>query len=399
MNMAWSYKKLEEVLVLNRSGYWGDDAATTTRPILVKVIRNADITKDNSIKGSISRYFSSKEATNAELRVGDIAMSSSGDVGKAWLVNEAGYSASNFIRILRPASEMVLPSFLKYVLESADGQSTLASSTAGTTIQNLQKSFYSKLTIPLPPLSEQQRIVRLLDEAFEEIAIAKANAEKNLQNARSIFESHVQSVFTQGSDAWNHKRLGEISKIQYGYTESSSTTKVGPHFLRITDIQDNRVNWDTVPYCPIAASEFRKFQLHDGDIVFARTGATTGKSYLIADPPESVFASYLIRVQIQEQELLPAFLNLYFQTQLYWDVIRAGVAGSAQGGFNAKKLADLLIPFPQSIEDQRSLVDKGELLASRVRDLKVVYERKNAALDALLNSLLERALSGPLKAA
>jgi len=195
------------------------------------------------------------------------------------------------------------------------------------------------------------------------------------------------------------KRLGEISRIQYGYTESSSATKVGPHFLRITDIHDNNVDWDAVPYCPIAASEFRKFQLHDGDIVFARTGATTGKSYLVVDPPKSVFASYLIRVQLHKQELLPAFLNLYLQTKMYWDVIRAGVTGSAQGGFNAKKLADLVIPFPQSIEDQRFLVDKFELLAARVRDLKVVYERKNAALDALLNSLLARAFSGDSKAA
>jgi len=256
-----------------------------------------------------------------------------------------------------------------------------------------------KFDVPVPPLAEQQRIVRVLDEALEKIALAKANAEKNLQNARAVFEGNLQAVFTQGSDAWINKRLGEISHIQYGYTESSSITKVGPHFLRITDIQDNNVNWDAVPYCPIEAGEFRKFQLHDGDIVFARTGATTGKSYLVNDPPNSVFASYLIRVQLQGKELLPAFLNLYFQTQLYWDVIRAGVSGSAQGGFNATKLGELAIPFPQSIEMQQSLVDKLELLNGAVSSLEAVYERKNAALNALTSSLLERAFSGAMKAA
>jgi hypothetical protein len=117
MNKTWPHKVLEEVLVLNRSGYWGDDAASVTRPIPVQVIRNADITKHNSIKGAAPRFFSAKEVANAELQIGDIAMSSSGDVGKAWLVNEAGYSASNFIRILRPDSKVLLPSFLRYVLE------------------------------------------------------------------------------------------------------------------------------------------------------------------------------------------------------------------------------------------------------------------------------------------
>jgi type I restriction enzyme S subunit len=265
-----------------------------------------------------------------------------------------------------------------------------------TTIDFIPISRLRDVAVPVPPLAEQQRIVGLLDEAFEGLATAKANAEKNLQNARALFESHLQSVFTQRGPGWVEKRLGDLSRINYGYTESASFDKVGPHFLRITDIQDNGVDWDTVPYCPIDASDLSKYKLADGDIVFARTGATTGKSYLVSNPPESVFASYLIRVQLSDKELLPQFVNLFFQTHSYWDTIRAGVSGSAQGGFNATKLGALVIPFPKSSKEQMSVVAKLDKLTVETQRLARLYERKHAALDALKKSLLHQAFSGAL---
>lgn len=152
---------------------------------------------------------------------------------------------------------------------------------------------------------------------------------------------------------WALKELGMISAINYGYTESASSEAIGPRFLRITDIQNDKVIWDSVPYCKITSSEMAKFRLESGDIVFARTGATTGKSFLVFDPPESVFASYLIRLRLQDKGLLPSFVALYFQTSSYWKSIRDGVAGSAQGGFNASKLSALKIPVPPLPEQQR----------------------------------------------
>jgi len=163
---------------------------------------------------------------------------------------------------------------------------------------------------------------------------------------------------------WEVKKLGEVSKIIYGYTEKASCEEIGPKFLRITDIQDKGVNWDTVPYCKINATDLEKYKLFNGDIVFARTGATTGKSYLLNNPPSCVFASYLIKVQIINESLLPEFLYLFFQTKTYWDTINAGVSGSAQGGFNASKLAELAIPFPQITEQLRIVSMLDEIFAS-----------------------------------
>lgn len=152
---------------------------------------------------------------------------------------------------------------------------------------------------------------------------------------------------------WKFQNLVDVAAINYGYTESASSEPVGPRFLRITDIQDDRVDWDAVPYCKIQTEDIPKYQLASGDIVFARTGATTGKSFLVEDPPESVFASYLIRVRLHLKELLPEFVSLFFQTNGYWKSIRDGSAGSAQGGFNATKLGALSIPIPPIAEQQR----------------------------------------------
>ncbi|MDD2855721.1 MAG: restriction endonuclease subunit S [Desulfuromonadaceae bacterium] len=152
---------------------------------------------------------------------------------------------------------------------------------------------------------------------------------------------------------WEKKELGAVSAINYGYTESASNEPIGPRFLRITDIQNDQVNWDSVPYCKINSPDLPKFRLATGDIVFARTGATTGKSFLVAEPPESVFASYLIRLRLHDKNLLPEFVSLFFQTAGYWKSIQEGVAGSAQGGFNASKLAALKIPIPPITDQQR----------------------------------------------
>ena len=217
-----------------------------------------------------------------------------------------------------------------------------------------------------------------------------------MQNARALFESHLQSVFTQRGGGWVSKNLGDISRINYGYTESAAFEKVGPNFLRITDIQDNGVDWQTVPYCKISDVDLPKYLLKTGDIVFARTGATTGKSFLVRNPPVAVFASYLIRVQLQLNELLPNFLFLFFQTKNYWDEVNKGMSGSAQGGFNATKLAALSIPYPTLLKEQESIIHELNGVNELTQRLESLYQQKLTALDDLKKSLLHKAFAGEL---
>lgn len=182
---------------------------------------------------------------------------------------------------------------------------------------------------------------------------------------------------------WPRIPLGEISEsIDYGVTASASEQPLGPRFLRITDIQDNSVNWGTVPWCSCSERELESSRLKSGDIVFARTGATTGKSYLIGYcPPDTVFASYLIRVRPKES-VEPSFISHFFQTSDYWGQITKGARGAAQPGVNATTLKALEIPLPPLSEQRRiaAILDQADILRAKRREALV-------QLDSLMQSV------------
>lgn len=177
------------------------------------------------------------------------------------------------------------------------------------------------------------------------------------------------------------RRLGDLATdVDYGLTASANPLPVGPRFLRITDIQDDRVEWSSVPFCTARASEEESAHLERGDIVFARTGATTGKSYLLRTCPErAVFASYLIRVRPDPASVEPRYLAWYFQTADYWRQITSNASGTAQPGVNATKLKGLMVPVP-SLEEQRRIAD--------ILDTADAIRRKRQEAVALTESLL-----------
>src|SRR5262245_33675587 len=120
-------------------------------------------------------------------------------------------------------------------------------------------------------------------------------------------------------EGWTEATVGDVSvDISYGYTTSASTVPNGPRFLRITDIQNGQVDWPSVPFCKVPPRDIAGYELKPGDIVFARTGATTGKSFLIHSAPKAIFASYLIRLR-PSNAILPEFLANFFQSKLYWE--------------------------------------------------------------------------------
>ena len=136
-----------------------------------------------------------------------------------------------------------------------------------------------------------------------------------------------------------------------------------------------------------------KYQLLTGDVVFARTGATTGKSFLVDQPPEAVFASYLIRLRLVNGILLPKFVSYFFQTDYYWESIRAGSSGSAQGGFNASKLATLSIPVPSIPEQQRiiGILDEAfEGIATAKADAEKNLRNARALFESHLQSVFNK---------
>jgi type I restriction enzyme S subunit len=169
---------------------------------------------------------------------------------------------------------------------------------------------------------------------------------------------------------WNTVPLSDIAEsVDYGVTASATQQPIGPKFLRITDIQNGAVDWDKVPWCECDARSASDARLKAGDIVFARTGATTGKSFLIREcPTDAVFASYLIRVRLSDAAE-PRFVRHFFQTPLYWAQITKGTRGVAQPGVNATTLKSLRIPLPRLEEQRRiaELLDRAEALRAKGR--------------------------------
>ena len=196
-------------------------------------------------------------------------------------------------------------------------------------------------------------------------------------------------------EGWCWVTVEQVAEnIQYGYTESAKNNPVGPKFLRITDIQNGQVNWDTVPYCKCPEEKHAKYRLEPDDIVFARTGATTGKSYLVTHCPDAVFASYLIRLQMNKflnVKYLASFLN----SPLYWSQIMTVRKGSAQPGVNATILATLHVPLPPLAEQHR-IVAEVERRLSAVAALEASVEAGLARARRLRQSILKRAFEGRL---
>ena len=201
-----------------------------------------------------------------------------------------------------------------------------------------------------------------------------------------IHDLATKGILTGGRN-FEEVALKDIAEISYGYTESATKSEVGPKFLRITDIQYGKVNWDTVPFCPISNSGENKHLLKDGDLVFARTGATTGKSFLLKDPPRSVCASYLIRVRPNLRKVLPDYLYLYFQSGQYWTDVKSGMSGTAQGGFNSSKLGELAIRIPD-LGIQAEIVNRAIELLQVCETLSDLLSRRQKLVQKFTESVI-----------
>lgn len=119
---------------------------------------------------------------------------------------------------------------------------------------------------------------------------------------------------------------------------------------------------------------------------------------MLDNPPESIFASYLIRLKlISKKDFIPEFVAYYFQTKTYWDKINAGISGSAQGGFNASKLGELIFSFPETLKDQQTIVQKLDALSLETKKLETIYLTKITDLEELKKSILHKAFNGELK--
>jgi type I restriction enzyme S subunit len=250
------------------------------------------------------------------------------------------------------------------------------------------------IDVKIPPLPEQRRIVKILDEVFDNTAKAKANAEKNLQNAKELFESYLWGVFTDQGKGWEEKTLNEVADVEYGYTDKARSTG-NYRYVRITDTDENGFLTQENKLYIKSFKEKNKFILNQGDLLMARVGASFGNVLFFESGEPAVFASYLIRIKFKEK--IENKLYWYFsKSKLYWDQVIKLSSGSAQPQFNGGALKQIVFSYPKSLPTQKSIVAELDALSAETKKLEAIYKKKLADLEELKKSVLKKAFAGEL---
>ncbi|MCX6963808.1 MAG: restriction endonuclease subunit S [Verrucomicrobia bacterium] len=263
--------------------------------------------------------------------------------------------------------------------------------------KRVSKEFIEDYPIPVPPLAEQQRIVGLLDEAFEGLATAKANAEKNLQNARALFESHLQSVFTQRGKGWVETTIGaEIKFIDYR-GKTPVKTSSGVRLITAKNVKMGYLQESPMEF--IAAASYKGWMTRGipqkGDVLFTTEAPLANVAQLDTDE-KVAFAQRIIIMQPNAARLDSTFLKYLLLSQPVQQRIRTKGTGATVQGIKASLLKLIEISFPKSLATQEEIVSKLGDLHEETQRLARLYSRKLAALEALKKSLLHQAFTGEL---
>ena len=244
-------------------------------------------------------------------------------------------------------------------------------------------------------LVEQDASDEPASELLKRIAAEKARlvAEGKIRKQKPLTKIAEEEKPFELPAGWEWSQLGQISSdVQYGFTASANHQSGEPLLLRITDIQNDGVNWGTVPGCDISPAGIAGYELKDGDIVIARTGGTIGKSYLVSGLTHSaVFASYLIRIG-RLDSICPDFTKVFLGSQFYWKQLYANSMGTGQPNVNGTALKGLQIPLAPLAEQHRIVAKVDELMAlcDRLEAQQADAARAHAQLvQALLGSLTQ----------
>lgn len=266
----------------------------------------------------------------------------------------------------------------------------------GTTFKELSGGKLKGVRIPLPPLPEQQRIVGILDESFEGIAAAKANAEKNLQNAGAVFKGYLEAVFIQRGGGWVDKNLAEVSK-QFGRGKSKHRPRNDPKlyggkypFIQTGDVRnsDHVIRSYSQTYNDAGLAQSKLWPKGTVCITIAANIAETGLLGFDACFPDSV-----IGVVVDENVASAKFLE--YALQSFRGHLQAQGKGSAQDNINLGTFENQRFPFP-CVQEQQATVAKLDDLREETQRLEAICQQRLAALEALKQSLLHQAFSGQL---
>ena len=399
MREGWHVEPLSKVCqLINRgiSPVYLDDGGTA--------VLNQKCIRDHSINYDLGRRHcvtTKRVSADKLVRVGDVLVNSTGTgtLGRVAQVRDEPHeptTVDSHVTIVRPKDGLFFPEFFGYALIAIENQIQEGGEGCGGQTELARSKLANDYHVSFPTsIPEQRRIVAILDEAFEGIATAKANAEKNLQNAREVFESHLNAVFSQRGEGWVEKRLDEVGKTQTGSTpKASEPENLGKHipFVKPGDFKpDGSITYDNEGLSQNGAAKARLVMAPSAIMVCI--GATIGKS---------AYANRIIATNQQINSLTPATgisAKMVYYQMITVDFQRRVHENAGQATLpiiNKSKWSSLSIFIPPTVDEQNHIVARLDNLHEETQRLESLYQKKLIALDELKQSLLHQAFNGDL---
>jgi type I restriction enzyme S subunit len=357
------------------------------------------------------RHDSNAKKVSAErfVRVGDVLVNSTGvgTLGRVAQVRsepDEPTTVDSHITIVRPKSDMFHLDFFGYMLVVIEDAIREAGEGCGGQTELARAVLADRFDVCYPTsVAEQKRIVAILDEAFEGIATAKANTEKNLQNARAIFESHLNAVFTQRGEGWVEKPLSELCHVKHGFAFDGAFFSNEGEYVLLTpgNFHETGGYRDRGAKQKYFTGEIPlDYVLDEGDLLVAMTEQAAG---LLGSPvlvPQSGKFLHNQRLGLVISKPGVPWTNNFFFHVFNLPAVRKAIHDSASGAkvrhTSPRKIGDVVVTFPVSIPEQDRIVENLSQISEDTQRLESIYQRKLSALEALKKSLLHQAFSGEL---
>ncbi len=291
--------------------------------------------------------------------------------------------------------KQVLPRFLYLILEGKLKE-TVSRQKLGNTMPYIKVGMLTDFRLPVPPLPEQQRIVGSLDEAFEGLARATANAEQNLRNARALFESHLQSVFTQRGEGWEEKRLDQVCTVERGSSprpikQYFTTAPSGVNWIKIGDtVEGGKYVYSTAQKITPEGAKQSRF-VKEGDFILTNS-MSFGRPYIVKTSGYIHDGWFVLRLS---QGIDTDYFYYLISSPFVQKQFRQLAAGSVVKNISGDLVKQAILPIPPH-QEQKEIVESLDELAAETQRLESIYQQKLAALGELKKSLLHQAFSGGL---
>lgn len=403
MKKDWEIKKLSEVCEINigrtpergNSKMWDKEKKTKNVWLSIADLNNAE---DGYISDS-SEYVSDNAVPKMKLvKANTLLMSFKLTIGRC-AITKRDLFTNEAIAALPIIDKDLNLFFLKYYLENFDW-AKLTEGDVKVKGKTLNKEKLKEVPIILPPLEEQKRIVKILDEKFAQLETIKVNAQTNLQNAKDLFQSQLAKAFS--NTTWEKKKLETIAKIKSGFAFKGSAFKPDGEYqvLRLGNVKQNylRVEEKAVFVSGISDTDFSKAKVNVGDLVVTQTGTKGKRDYgfvAIVDRDNLLLNQRLAAITTDDC-LYNRYLLYYSYTESFKDQFFANEGGTVgQGNIGLTDIKEIEIPLPP-LPEQKRIVKELDALSEKVRQLQEIYTKQIANCDELKQSLLQKAFEGEL---